>query len=59
MYDAFLGGMLGASVRLSEDSRYCRVSAVWTGGFACRPSLRTSTYIRLYADFTLPRPALH
>ena len=49
MYDAFLGGMLGASMRLSEDSRYCRVSALTDNRiylviqpkhFNARPSVR-------------------
>ena len=31
MYDAFLGSILGASMRSSEDSRYCRVSALNEG----------------------------
>ena len=49
MYDAFLGSMLGASMRSSGDSRYCRGSAltdkricllVQPTHFNARPSVR-------------------
>ncbi len=44
-------------MRSSEDSRYCRVSALTDGRIAYPSSLRTSTHIRLCADFTLLRHA--
>ena len=41
MYDAFLGGILGATMRSSEDSRYCRASALNEGADLPTPSAYT------------------